>query len=109
MKIRVAHVITRLIVGGAQEHAIAYVDGLRASGRFACDLLSGPTSGPEGTLVPEAQRRGIEVLPVPSLRREVNPLLDPIALADLTAHEADPIALIEAVDEVWTMTSLLGF
>lgn len=29
--------------------------------------------------------------------------------ADLLAEHADPIALIEAVDEVWTMTSLLGF
>ncbi len=35
--------------------------------------------------------------------------IDAGRLADLTAHEADPIALIEAVDEVWTMTSLLGF
>ncbi|CUH38484.1 Capsule polysaccharide biosynthesis protein [Jannaschia seosinensis] len=29
--------------------------------------------------------------------------------ADLVAHEADPIALIEKAHEVWTMTSLLGF
>lgn len=29
--------------------------------------------------------------------------------ADVVAEEADPVALIEAVDEVWTMTSLLGF
>jgi capsular polysaccharide export protein len=30
-------------------------------------------------------------------------------LADHVATHADPIALIEACDEVWTMTSLLGF
>ena len=30
-------------------------------------------------------------------------------LADLVAEDADPIALIDAVDEVWTMTSTLGF
>ena len=30
-------------------------------------------------------------------------------LADLVAPNADPIALIDAVDQVWTMTSLLGF
>lgn len=30
-------------------------------------------------------------------------------LADVVAHGADPIALIAACDEVWTMTSLLGF
>lgn len=29
--------------------------------------------------------------------------------ADLTVQNADPIALINAVDEVWTLTSLLGF
>jgi capsular polysaccharide export protein len=31
------------------------------------------------------------------------------SLADLVADHADPIALIAACDEVWTMTSLLGF
>lgn len=31
------------------------------------------------------------------------------ALADLVADKADPIGLIDAVDEVWTMTSTLGF
>ncbi len=30
-------------------------------------------------------------------------------LADVVATAADPIALMEACDEVWTMTSLLGF
>lgn len=30
-------------------------------------------------------------------------------LADVILHHADPIDAIEAVDEVWTMTSLLGF
>ncbi len=30
-------------------------------------------------------------------------------LADVVAHNSDPIALIDAVDAVWTMTSLLGF
>ena len=30
-------------------------------------------------------------------------------LADVVATRADPVALIDACDEVWTMTSLLGF
>nr|WP_252729585.1 capsular polysaccharide biosynthesis protein [Pacificibacter marinus] len=30
-------------------------------------------------------------------------------IADVIAHEADPIALIDACDAVWTMTSLIGF
>ncbi len=30
-------------------------------------------------------------------------------LSDVVANETDPVALLSAVDEVWTMTSLLGF
>lgn len=34
---------------------------------------------------------------------------DMARLADFVAHEADPIALLDQVDVVWTMTSTLGF
>ena len=34
---------------------------------------------------------------------------DAAEIADVVATHADPIALIDAVDEVWTMTSLIGF
>ena len=34
---------------------------------------------------------------------------DPEQYADVVLHNVDPIAAIDAVDEVWTMTSLLGF
>ena len=47
---RVTHVITRLIVGGAQENTIASVLGLRRILGLEVDLLSGPTTGPEGSL-----------------------------------------------------------
>ncbi len=76
---RVAHVITRLIVGGAQENTLASVIGHRRNGTFDADLVVGPTFGPEGTLIPDAERAGIRAISVPSLRREVNPVLDPIA------------------------------
>ena len=81
---RVAHVITRLIVGGAQENTLASVVGLRRRGRFDADLILGPTYGPEGSLVPAAREQGVEPHLVWSLRREVNPLLDPVALGALT-------------------------
>ena len=35
--------------------------------------------------------------------------VDAAGLADMVLQEADPIGLIEQCDEVWTMTSLLGF
>jgi glycosyltransferase involved in cell wall biosynthesis len=80
---RVAHLITRLIVGGAQENTIQSVAGLRATGRFEVDLITGPTFGPEGSLVHEAKRLGITPMLVRTLRREVNPLFDPVALLTL--------------------------
>ena len=81
---RVAHVITRLIVGGAQENTLASVVGLRRGGRFDADLILGPTYGPEGSLVTAAHDQRVEPHLVRSLRREVNPLLDPVALGALT-------------------------
>ncbi|MCX7560862.1 capsular polysaccharide biosynthesis protein [Sulfitobacter sp. F26204] len=35
--------------------------------------------------------------------------IDTSGLADITLHQSDPIALLDVADEVWTMTSLLGF
>ncbi len=43
------------------------------------------------------------------LRPGTIPAADLLSLADVIATNADPIALITACDEVWTMTSLLGF
>src|SRR6266850_2302486 len=47
---RVTHIITRLIVGGAQENTIASVLGLRHKPGLEVDLISGPSEGPEGSL-----------------------------------------------------------
>ena len=80
---RVGHVITRLIVGGAQENTLASVVEHRRRGRFASDLILGPTLGPEGSLVSEARTCGVEPRLVASLRRQVNPLMDSIALLSL--------------------------
>ncbi len=47
---RVTHIITRLIVGGAQENTVSSVLGLRTRHGLDCDLITGPTAGPEGSL-----------------------------------------------------------
>ena len=44
---RVTHVITRLIVGGAQENTIASVLGLRRKPALEVSLVSGPAVGPD--------------------------------------------------------------
>lgn len=73
---RVAHVITRLIVGGAQENTIASVLGLRACPGLEVELIAGPTAGPEGSLEPLVRDVPGLFTPVPSLVRAVQPLAD---------------------------------
>ena len=73
---RVTHVITRLIVGGAQENTIASVLGLRARPGFEVELIAGPTGGPEGSLEPLVRAVPGLFTPVPSLIRAVHPLHD---------------------------------
>lgn len=82
---RVTHVITRLIVGGAQENTIASVLGLRQKPGMEVNLLAGPTLGREGSL--EADLSGYPGLltTVPQLVRPLNPWKDAIALRRLTA------------------------
>ena len=77
---RVTHVITRLIVGGAQENTIATVLGLREKPGLEVDLISGPTSGPEGTLEPLVSVIPRLLTTLPALVRPVRPWKDWLAL-----------------------------
>jgi glycosyltransferase involved in cell wall biosynthesis len=80
----VSHVITRLILGGAQENTLASVLGLLNDPAFDVSLVSGPTLGPEGSLEPlAASIPGLLTL-VPSLIRPVHPWHDSRALVQLT-------------------------
>ncbi len=73
---RVTHIITRLIVGGAQENTLATIQGRRQKPGVQVKLISGPTIGPEGSLEPEvAKIPGLLTL-VPELVRPVHPLKD---------------------------------
>jgi glycosyltransferase involved in cell wall biosynthesis len=80
---RVVHLITRLIIGGAQENTLATVLGLRGRPGLDLHLVSGPTTGPEGSLEPLARSVPGLFTCVPSLVRPVAPLRDPIALVAL--------------------------
>ncbi len=72
-KIKILHIITRLILGGAQENTILTVAGLRKKEGYEVDLVTGPPLGPEGSLVEKAEREGIDLIVVPEMRREVHP------------------------------------
>ena len=80
---RVTHIITRLVIGGAQENTVATVLGLRQKSGVEVSLISGPTSGPEGTLEPEIKKIAGLLTLVPELVRPVHPLKDLIALRKL--------------------------
>jgi glycosyltransferase involved in cell wall biosynthesis len=80
---RVTHIITRLVVGGAQENTVATVLGLRQKTNVEVRLISGPTMGPEGSLEPAVlQIPGLFEL-VPELIRRVDPFRDFLALGKL--------------------------
>jgi len=89
---RVTHVITRLVVGGAQENTIASVLGLRALPGLEVDLISGPTTGPEGSLESAFAGHPGVLTVVPELVRAVHPWLDLRALKRLTTifHRQKP-------------------
>lgn len=81
-KIRVLHIITRLIIGGAQQNTILSAAGLNHSGVYDLTILSGPQTGPEGSLIDEASSAcKLEILP--QLRRSINPYYDLIAFIKL--------------------------
>ncbi len=81
---RVTHVITRLIVGGAQENTLASVFGLRRKPGLEVDLVSGPTLGPEGSLAHLCQDRPGVLTIVPRLVRRISPWDDLLALRCLS-------------------------
>jgi glycosyltransferase involved in cell wall biosynthesis len=72
---KIGHVITRLIVGGAQENTVASCIGLRRLGHDV-DLVIGPQTGPEGSLYDQAKAAGVPIVVVDELRRSPNPLWD---------------------------------
>lgn len=74
MTFRVLQAITRMIVGGAQLHALHLCQRLDPA-RFRTELLTGPELGPEGDLLTTA----LDTVPthvVPELGREMEPARD---------------------------------
>jgi glycosyltransferase involved in cell wall biosynthesis len=100
---RVTHIITRLVIGGAQENTLATIQGLRRKPGLEVQLISGPTTGPEGSLEPEAAAVPGLLTLVPALIRPVHPLKDFAALLEL-----EKILRAQAPDLVHTHSGKAG-
>lgn len=80
---RVMHVITRMIIGGAQENTLFNCLDLRELHGDEVLLVTGPALGPEGDLLQQGRAGDLSVELVPELRRAIHPLRDARALAAL--------------------------
>jgi glycosyltransferase involved in cell wall biosynthesis len=83
LPVRVLHPITRLIVGGAQENTM-YTAALLDKARFQAEILSGPQTGSEGSLIEQVRAMGIPLTILPQLVRQVSPANDLVALVKMT-------------------------
>ncbi len=101
-KLKICHVITRMIVGGAQENTLLSVIRQLEQGHDVT-LVTGPSPGPEGELLKQKKLPDFEIVEIPTLVREINPLKDWNAY--LTMKE---FFLERAFDVVHTHSSKAG-
>ena len=81
--IPILHLITRLIVGGAQENTM-YTAAMLDKSQFKVQILSGPQTGSEGSLIEEVNERGTSLVIFPDMLRQINPVKDLRCLWNLT-------------------------
>ncbi len=72
---KIAHIITRMIIGGAQENTLLSCMGQVRDGHEVV-LITGPTTGPEGKLLEKHDTTGLKIIEVEDLIRSINPLKD---------------------------------
>ena len=86
--LKIAHVITRLIVGGAQENTLLSCEGQHDAGHDVT-LLVGPSLGPEGSLMDRATGYGYRVETLDSMRRSILPGKDLLVYRELVRRLRD--------------------
>ena len=73
---KIVHIITRMILGGAQENTLLSVEGQQDDWGDDVTLITGPSTGPEGSLLERAAAGGRHVRILPELCRAVSPWND---------------------------------
>lgn len=72
---KIVHIITRLILGGAQENTLITCKLLAERGHDVT-LITGPAIGPEGALFEQTKTVPYKTIVLDELRREINPIID---------------------------------
>ena len=85
MTMKILHLITRLIQGGAQQNTVMSCKAQVDAGHDVT-LAFGPIFGPEGSLLDEAQESGCKILEIPSMVRSINPLKDALCYRAIRKH-----------------------
>ncbi len=86
---RVMHVITRMIIGGAQENTLFNCLDLKQIYGDDVLLVTGPADGPEGDLLQQGRGGDLSVQSIPDLKRAIHPVRDYRAYKALSRLVAD--------------------
>lgn len=84
-KMKICHIITRMIVGGAQENTLLTIKGHIEKGHEVV-LVTGFSPGREGELLKNVEMPSFSIVEIPELVREVSPFKDLKALSRLQAY-----------------------
>jgi len=83
--LKIVHIITRLILGGAQENTLITCKLLAQRGHDVT-LITGPAIGPEGELFEQTKNQKYKTIVVDKLRRSICPFYDPISYFRIKEH-----------------------
>ena len=84
-KMKICHVITRMIVGGAQENTLLTIKGHIEKGHEVV-LVTGFSPGREGELLKNVEMPPFKIVEIPEMVREVSPCKDFKALRKLREY-----------------------
>ncbi|MBN1457063.1 MAG: glycosyltransferase family 4 protein [Sedimentisphaerales bacterium] len=79
---KIVHIITRLILGGAQENTLITCRELSKRGHDVT-LITGPALGPEGELFEQAKEEAYDIIVIDKMRRAINPFYDAVCYYQL--------------------------
>ncbi|MDP9174682.1 MAG: glycosyltransferase family 4 protein [Planctomycetota bacterium] len=82
---RIVHIITRLIIGGAQENTLLSCEGQHKLGHDVT-LIAGPALGPEGSLLERARDFGYRVIVIEEMGRAIRAFADFRTYRSLIGH-----------------------